>query len=40
LKPFNVNTIDKNIIIWRLGKLWEKQIFDVKEIFCGWFCRK
>jgi len=39
LKPFNINTIDKNIIIWKLGEIWKNELIEIKKIFCNNFCK-
>lgn len=39
LKPFNVNTIDKNIIIWKLWAIWINNLIEIKKIFCSKFCK-
>ena len=39
LKPFNINTIDKNIIIWKLWEVQINELIGIKNIFCNNFCK-
>lgn len=40
LKPFNINTIDKSIIVWKLWFVTEEKIIDISKLFCSKFCLK
>lgn len=38
VKPFNINTIDVNIIIWKLWKVEKSDIEEINKIFYKKFC--
>ena len=38
VKPFNINTIDVNIIIWKLWKVDKSDIEEINKIFYKKFC--
>jgi len=40
LKPYNINTVDKKIIIWKLGDISNEDIKYISELFCAKFCKK
>lgn len=39
LKPFNLNTVDKNIIIGKLWEIWLNELTEIKKLFCNNFCK-
>ena len=39
LKPLNINTVDKNIIVWRLWSITKNELLEIKNIFCNNFCK-
>jgi len=40
LKLFNLNTVDKNIIIWKLWEVLDFELIDISKLFCSKFCNK
>ncbi|MDD4151792.1 MAG: type II toxin-antitoxin system PemK/MazF family toxin [Candidatus Gracilibacteria bacterium] len=40
LKPFNINTVDKNIIVGKLGKISKEDLQNISKLFCSKFCKK
>lgn len=39
LKPFNINTVDKNIIVWKLWEITKDDLENIKKLFCSKFCK-
>ncbi len=38
LKPFNINTVDKSIVKWKLWKISKKEVRKIQKLFCDKFC--
>jgi hypothetical protein len=39
LKPFNINTVDKIIVIWKLWEVTKNDLQNISELFCSKFCK-
>ncbi len=39
LKPFNINTIDKNIIVWKIWTINNHDLLNISKLFCSKFCK-
>ena len=38
VKPYNINTVDKKIIKWKLWEISNQDTSNIKNIFCENFC--
>ena len=39
LKPFNINTVDKTIITWKLWEVKKSDLINISKLFCNKFCK-
>lgn len=40
LKPFNLNTVDKSIVKWKLWEIEDKNLNKIQKIVCDKFCNE